>query len=146
MSFSTCSAGALLGPDFCFIFAPCGYDEPEILPSESPSVCLKGADGEQCRWIASEQPGLSGSAAGPSFSNEQLRPFRGEHYEPIIHVRPCRTLYSAKPSRHGPDDPQPRQVRRHTGRLSAEYYAQRASVGLIVTQGTQPSDDGQGYL
>src|SRR5450432_4255757 len=30
---NTCSAGALSGPDFCFIFAPCGYDEPEILPS-----------------------------------------------------------------------------------------------------------------
>src|ERR1700691_5528181 len=47
MSFSTCSAGALPGPDFCFIFAPCGYDEPEILPSGSPSICLIGADGEQ---------------------------------------------------------------------------------------------------
>src|SRR5580692_13018122 len=46
MSFSTCSAGALPGPDFCFIFAPCGYDEPEILPSGSPSICLIGADGE----------------------------------------------------------------------------------------------------
>lgn len=32
------------------------------------------------------------------------------------------------------------------GRLAAEYYAQRASVGLIITEGTQPSDDGQGYL
>jgi N-ethylmaleimide reductase len=32
------------------------------------------------------------------------------------------------------------------GELAAEYYAQRASVGLIVTEGTQPSDDGQGYL
>lgn len=30
--------------------------------------------------------------------------------------------------------------------LNAEYYAQRASTGLIVTEGTQPSDDGQGYL
>jgi N-ethylmaleimide reductase len=30
--------------------------------------------------------------------------------------------------------------------LAAEYYSQRASVGLIVTEGTQPSDDGQGYL
>src|SRR5271163_2884875 len=49
MSFSTCSAGALPGPDFCFIFAPCGYDEPEILPSESPSICLRGADGEHLR-------------------------------------------------------------------------------------------------
>ncbi|WP_321876784.1 alkene reductase [Paraburkholderia bannensis] len=32
------------------------------------------------------------------------------------------------------------------GALAAQYYAQRASVGLIVTEGTQPSDDGQGYL
>src|SRR5712671_5096763 len=32
------------------------------------------------------------------------------------------------------------------GELAAEYYAQRTSVGLIVSEGTQPSDDGQGYL
>src|SRR6201986_549240 len=32
------------------------------------------------------------------------------------------------------------------GELGAKYYGQRASVGLIVTEGTQPSDDGQGYL
>ncbi|EDT05775.1 alkene reductase [Burkholderia ambifaria] len=32
------------------------------------------------------------------------------------------------------------------GAWAAEYYAQRAGVGLIVTEGTQPSDDGQGYL
>lgn len=32
------------------------------------------------------------------------------------------------------------------GELAAEYYAQRAGVGLIVTEGTQPSDYGQGYL
>lgn len=32
------------------------------------------------------------------------------------------------------------------GSLAAEYYAQRAGVGLIVTEGTQPSDDGQGYM
>ena len=31
------------------------------------------------------------------------------------------------------------------GNLAAEYYAQRANVGLIVAEGTQPSDDGQGY-
>jgi N-ethylmaleimide reductase len=30
--------------------------------------------------------------------------------------------------------------------LATEYYAQRAGLGLIVTEGTQPSDDGQGYL
>lgn len=32
------------------------------------------------------------------------------------------------------------------GELAADYYAQRAGVGLIVTEGTQPSDNGQGYL
>lgn len=32
------------------------------------------------------------------------------------------------------------------GALAALYYSQRASMGLIVTEGTQPSDDGQGYL
>ncbi|MCW1383698.1 alkene reductase [Novosphingobium sp. KCTC 2891] len=32
------------------------------------------------------------------------------------------------------------------GDLAAQYYAQRAGVGLIVAEGTQPSDDGQGYL
>lgn len=30
--------------------------------------------------------------------------------------------------------------------MNAEYYAQQASTGLIVTKATQPSDDGQGYL
>ena len=30
--------------------------------------------------------------------------------------------------------------------LMAEYYAQRATAGLIITEGTQPSVAGQGYL
>jgi N-ethylmaleimide reductase len=30
--------------------------------------------------------------------------------------------------------------------LAAEYYTQRASLGLLITEGTQPSEDGQGYL
>lgn len=29
--------------------------------------------------------------------------------------------------------------------LAAEYYGQRASVGLLISEGTQPSEDGQGY-
>ena len=29
--------------------------------------------------------------------------------------------------------------------LAAEYYAQRAAAGLIITEGTQPSAVGQGY-
>ncbi|KSB89397.1 1,2-oxophytodienoate reductase [Caulobacter vibrioides] len=32
------------------------------------------------------------------------------------------------------------------GDLAAQYYAQRAGLGLIVTEGVQPSEDGQGYL
>lgn len=35
ISLMTRSAGALSGPDFLFIFAPCGCDEPEILPSRN---------------------------------------------------------------------------------------------------------------
>ena len=31
-------------------------------------------------------------------------------------------------------------------KLNATYYAQRASFGLIITEGTQPSENGQGYL
>lgn len=30
--------------------------------------------------------------------------------------------------------------------MNAAYYAQRASLALIITEGTQPSADGQGYL
>ncbi|MDQ8738374.1 hypothetical protein [Paenibacillus sp. LHD-38] len=32
------------------------------------------------------------------------------------------------------------------GEEASLYYAQRASMGLIITEGVQPSDDGQGYL
>ena len=31
------------------------------------------------------------------------------------------------------------------GELAADYYVQRASMGLLISEGTQPSDDGQGY-
>jgi hypothetical protein len=32
MSLIASSAGCFSGPDFCLIFAPCGFDDPEILP------------------------------------------------------------------------------------------------------------------
>ncbi|BBF98807.1 MULTISPECIES: alkene reductase [Pseudonocardia] len=32
------------------------------------------------------------------------------------------------------------------GELAAEYYGQRASLGLLISESTQPSEDGQGYL
>src|SRR5450631_3966125 len=54
MSFTTFSAGSFTGPDFCLIFAPHGYDEPEILPSENHPICLTGAD--------VGQPGLNNAA------------------------------------------------------------------------------------
>lgn len=31
------------------------------------------------------------------------------------------------------------------GELTPQYYAQRASMGLIISEGTQPSPEGQGY-
>lgn len=30
--------------------------------------------------------------------------------------------------------------------LAVQYYAERAGVGLVIAEATQPSDDGQGYL
>jgi hypothetical protein len=33
MSLIASSAGCFSGPDLCLIFAPCGYDDPEILSS-----------------------------------------------------------------------------------------------------------------
>lgn len=30
--------------------------------------------------------------------------------------------------------------------LAVDYYKQRAGLGLLIAEGTQPSDDGQGYL
>jgi len=32
------------------------------------------------------------------------------------------------------------------GPLAATYYAHRAGVGLLISEGTQPSDQGQGYI
>lgn len=32
------------------------------------------------------------------------------------------------------------------GELAELYYTQRASMGLLISEGTQPSDDGQGYI
>jgi hypothetical protein len=35
----------LTGSGFCLIFAPDGYDDPEILRPRIPSICPTGADG-----------------------------------------------------------------------------------------------------
>src|SRR3954468_10841937 len=47
MSWTIRSAGALTGSGFGLIFAPDGYDDPEILRSRIPSICPTGADGGQ---------------------------------------------------------------------------------------------------
>ncbi len=39
-----------------------------------------------------------------------------------------------------------RSADRSVNGLTAEYYAQRAGAGLIITEGTQPSVIGQGYI
>ncbi|MYT39225.1 alkene reductase [Streptomyces sp. SID8359] len=39
-----------------------------------------------------------------------------------------------------------RSVDRSVNALTADYYAQRAGAGLIITEGTQPSVIGQGYI
>lgn len=61
--------------------------------------------------------------------------------------RPDRPLRrpARQPHRHGPDDPQPSGEGGTATDLTAEYYAQRASAGLIITEGIQPSAVGQGY-
>src|SRR6202046_5311837 len=41
MSLIASSAGCFSGPDFCLIFAPCGYDDPEILPTRKPPAVSK---------------------------------------------------------------------------------------------------------
>src|SRR5277367_6616733 len=41
MSLIASSAGCFSGPDFCLIFAPCGYDDPEILPRRKPRAVSK---------------------------------------------------------------------------------------------------------
>jgi hypothetical protein len=41
MSLIASSAGCFSGPDFCLIFAPCGYDDPEILPKRKPPTVSK---------------------------------------------------------------------------------------------------------
>jgi hypothetical protein len=35
------SAGCFSGPDFCLIFAPYGYEDPEILPTRKPPAGSK---------------------------------------------------------------------------------------------------------
>src|SRR5919112_4127535 len=68
MSLTTVSAGSFAGPDVCFIFAPDGYDEPEILRSREPSICLKGADAGQLNGLLSGAQELNTMGSLPFLS------------------------------------------------------------------------------
>ncbi len=81
-------------------------------------------------------------AAFPSFKSPSQEKQNDRSLEPSQ----TGELHAAASSGHGADDPQPRQADGTPGDLAAEYYAQRASLGLLISEGTQPSDDGQGYL
>ncbi len=64
MSFTTVSAGPLDGPDFCLIFTPCGYDQPEILRSSITPICPIGADAGQDLARPASQSASPSSASG----------------------------------------------------------------------------------
>src|SRR5450432_1066288 len=49
MSLIASSAGCFSGPDFCLIFAPCGYDDPEILPKRKPPTVSKALTADSRR-------------------------------------------------------------------------------------------------
>lgn len=88
----------------------------------------------------SHSTSYSASQPGDSFTTEDLS--MSKLFEPVQAGRytlPNRLVMAPMTRSRAQYDGTP-------GELAAEYYAQRADVGLIVTEGTQPSDDGQGYL
>lgn len=63
-------------------------------------------------------------------------------WNPVVVGRmPLRHRLAMAPMTRGRADPNGTP-----GALAAQYYAQRASLGLLISEGTQPSADGQGYL
>src|SRR6476469_2588088 len=53
MSLIASSAGCFSGPNFCLIFAPCGYDDPEILPTRKPPTVSKALTADNAAVIVS---------------------------------------------------------------------------------------------
>jgi hypothetical protein len=47
------------GPDFCLIFAPCGYDDPEILPTRKPPVVSKALTADNLKDVTLSLEALS---------------------------------------------------------------------------------------
>jgi hypothetical protein len=71
MSLIASSAGCFSGPDFYLIFAPCGYDDPEILPTRKPRCVSKAltanrrAPGEGTMCVTSAQLAMQIEASRP---------------------------------------------------------------------------------
>ena len=90
----------------------------------------------------------SGACALVGTNVQPLSTTRNSH----PHARPLRPdprqeLGPPAPARDGPADPQPRRPRAWSPATSRwSTTRQRASAGLIITEGTQPSAVGQGYL
>lgn len=57
------------GPEFCFIFAPDGYDEPETHSSEKPSMGLTAAYGKHAELL----PILKSKGCAENSSTELIR-------------------------------------------------------------------------
>ena len=94
-----------------------------------------------CRWgsgeIESAAPWGSGRECETTGENGMSQLF-----EPVRvgrHTLPNRVVMAPMTRSRADADGTP-------GDLAAEYYSQRAGVGLVVSEGTQPSADGQGYL
>lgn len=82
MSLMTFSAGALLVPDFCLIFAPLkDYDEPEILPSQLSRFGPVRADAGQRAVLASIKKAVRAGMEMPL--NEGLKLERALFHETL---------------------------------------------------------------
>ena len=73
------SAGCFSGPDFCLIFAPYSYDDPEILPTRKPPTVSKAltAHTPHCPHSETLRLSLSGMGGGrPKSLYESKRALR----------------------------------------------------------------------
>jgi hypothetical protein len=70
MSLIVSSASCFSYPDFCLIFAPCGYDDPEILPTRKPrrvsKVLMADTRGLERNGFDSFDLKFSWPASGPT--------------------------------------------------------------------------------
>ena len=66
--------------------------------------------------------------------------------KPVVRALPTRSAASVQSYRNGADDAQPRLEGNVPNPLAEAYYRQRAGAGLIITEATQVSPQGVGYI